>query len=562
MWLTLHPVPSARPHQPLTGVERVYTVSFAIAANSVRYLPARSGIQLDFDKADESSLRTALAQLPEPFMTRVEPTSRGLRAVIVHPTTSGLRALTRTHSGQFEVTLGTRSEDLRMRVLATIVRQPLPQPRDLGAHLELWLDAEQATANGELRTAARLWSKLEQTSHLDDLAGLRIAELYLVSGHLNEAQARFRSISRQFPRSTGAALARLDLLHVQAITDEQPPPTLEHIEMAAEAVDREQFEPYAWTRAALVLNELGLSTAAVAHLPESDTLPAAWQPLAARLREQLLERAIATPIVRGDAMSTVVAWEGWAEQLDEHPDRSDIVDAVLEAYSRLGMFARSVPLLRARLRELPEPRDEGVLIARLAEAYHGLQDPVRLEEVLEYAIVQHPALPGLDARIRGLAMMHLRKDGLDAALSTLNRLKKTTKSVDLKRRIDALKTDLVLGHGDPIIQVKVLNELRQIGFDNASIRAPALALALARMKRAKDAAPLLREWIGKTMDSQSRDRLAYHLAMSEIDLGHDTDAERILRALSHSGTHYGLIAKLALRERTLERVLGTKPEGT
>src|SRR5690606_39265378 len=95
-------------------------------------------------------------------------------------------------------------------------------------------------------------------------------------------------------------------------------------------------------------------------------------------------------------------------------------------------------------------------------------------------------------------------------------------------------------------------------------REPQLALALARSGRPGEAAPLLRKWAGRTTDPEARDKLAYHLALVELSLGHERDADKILRLLSSAGTQYGLIARAHVRGRELDALqrqsMNTPPE--
>lgn len=555
LWLALHPVPPAESKIPLGGVERIFRLELGPTPTSpvVRYLPGRVGFQVDL-AAEPETLRSAVEALARPYVVSVEPSESGARVRVVHRNdTVRAQTVSDPRSKQVAIEFGSRSEDSRLRVLASYIRRPLPEPSDLGAYLELWQDAERATGDGELEQAKRLWEKLQQTSHLDDLAALRVAQLYLISGHVNEAAARLRQVSRRYPRSTGASLARLDLLHVETVTGIQRA-TLDQIDQAAESIDRRQFEAYARIRAALILDELGETALALLRLPEPASLPAVWQGPAELEQHRILERAITLPVWTGDPLGTIAAWSAWSERTTEHPRRSEIVDSVIEAHARVGLFDPIIHLVRARLRELPAAIDEGMLVVRLAQAYHQQKDLFRQAEVLAFALTKHPRCPELPALLRGYAIQAQAKEGLQAARARLATLRGIADG-PLQHTLGELDVDLVLAYADASAQAQALTELQKLGFADPARREPELALALARAGRPGDAAPLLRKWIGRTTDPEARDKLSYNLAMAELALGHASDAEKIMHLLTSAGTHYGLIARTYLRSRELQTVL-------
>jgi len=554
LWVALADVPRAHPELLLSDVKQpiAFTLPRPADPPSVRYLPGKVGLEIEV-RAEERLVQSLLEALPASFATSVEPSESGLRIRIVHLEDS-VRAHVREDRQMFSVEFGPRSEDARLRILASHLRRPLPEPEDLGAHVELWIDAEQATAEGDLPLAKRLWEKLELASELDDLAMLRVGELYLMSGHVNEAMARLRMVSRRFPRSTGASLARLDVLHVETITNAQVA-TVEPIELAAETIDRRRFEGYAWLRAALLLEQIGDIDLAIGRLPDPSTMPDFWRAPLEQERERMLELAVAAPALRGDPIKTLAAWETWSSQLDDHPHRADLVDVVADAYCTLGLYAEVIPLLRTRLRDLPKPIDEGPILFRLANAYHALEDLEREREVVVYAVHRHPDAPEVDGLVRNLAAQVVRRDGLPAARTELAALRALTVSLPLHRRILAAEADFAMAYGDAPTQAQVLTDLGRAGWDDASKREPELAVALSRSGRAALAVPLLRKWIGQTTEAQARDRMAYHLAHSELELGHVSDAERILALLAKSGTPYGLIARARRQATSLEGLL-------
>lgn len=557
-WLSLAPVPPAEGKLPLAGVERVFQLDLGKHSTPpiVRYLPGRVGFQLDL-AVDVDTARTLVDDLPYPYLARLEPAASGTRIQLVHPS-DVVRA--QTHSDRkgasHLVEFGIRSEDLRLRWLGSLVRRPLPEPTDLGAFLELWQDAERATNDGELELARRLWEKLQQTSHLDDLAALRVAELYIISGHVNEASARLRQVSRRYPRSTGASLARLDLLHIETLTNVQRA-SLEQIDVASETIDRRKFESFAQLRAALILDELGETALALSRMPPPQSLPAAWRGPAELEVQRILERAIATPVWRGNPLGTISAWTTWGEQLNDHPHRSEIVDAVIEAYARLELFEPAINLIRSRLRELPAAIDEAVLITRLAQAYHDANDLPRQAEVLTFAYASHPRVPELLPLTRGYVLQAHGMEGLAAARSRLSDLRAVLTSESQRNDFGELEADLVLAYGDAAAQAQVLSNLQALGFRNPALREPQLALAWVRSGRPAEAAPLLRQWAGRTTDPEARDKLTYNLALCEFELDHEADAVKILELLARAGTHYGLIARAHLKNRELEGLLAS-----
>lgn len=557
-WVAWSPIPNAAPDEDLAGVSRAYRLEFGRTEPipEVTYLPARVGLQFEI-QAGADTLQHVLDVLPPPYRTRIEPSELGHRVVITHDG-DAIRAATRIehNARRFTLELGTQSEQNQLRVLAALVRRPLPEPGDLGAHLELWRDAERATSDGDLTLARKLWEKLQQTSNLDDLAALRVAELYIISGHVNEASARLQQVSRRYPRSTGASLARLDLLHVQTITDIARA-TVEQVELAAETIDRRRFEGYAWLRAALVLDVLGETSLALARLPPPDALPEDWKGPADLETQRILTRAIAVPVWRNDPVRTVAAWNAWSGRVDAHPSRAEIIDSVIEAHAQLGLFEPTIALIRARLRELPTSAEEGALVVRLAQAYQQTSDLVRAGEVVSFICERHPQAPQLRDLLRTLALESHAAHGLAGARERLAQLRPQCTTAEHRKMLGELEADLAVAYGDAALQVQVLRELSKLQFGDPAVREPQFALALARANRPAEAAPMLRSLVGRTTDPEARDKLAYHLATSEIALGNDADARKILEHLASAGTRYGLIARAHLRGLELERLLAS-----
>ncbi len=552
-------VPRTSGRPVLEEVEREGVVRIEGGPVSARYVPGRVGIELDTTLEPKAAEALADA-IPEPFVTTVIAIEGGSRIRSIHPTQRVTAELGRT-KGASTVVAGAESEEARMRELGAAVARPLPLPAHLGADLELWQEAEAATADGELQRARELWEKLEQAPNLDDLAAARIAELFVMSGHVNEATARLRAVSRRHPQSTGASLARLDLMHLELLTGGQRP-TLEQVELAAQSNDRQSFAAYARLRAALLLEALARPTEALQQLPSASDLPEAWAEPAAALRARLLEEAVAVPALRGDALTAAVGFTLFSADLADHERRPAVLRAVTEAMMSLGLYADAVPLLRELLRTDTRATDEAIFVLQLADAYTAAHDLARGVEVVRFALARHPRAPGLVDRVRALTLLTLQQQGLAAARERLAGLRAFTTDAALLRSMLALECDLVVAYGDANAQVQVMTKLRDAGWDDPDRREPRFALALAAAGRAADAAPLLRKWTGRTTDPEARDRLAYRLAQAELALGHEADAEKILALIARSGTVWGRIARLRQRERTLAKLLALEEAAT
>jgi tetratricopeptide (TPR) repeat protein len=539
--------------RPVLGeVEREAVVRVESTAVGARYVPGRVGIEID-TTLDAKAADAIADAIPEPFVTTLVPIEGGTRIRTIHPSRRVEAGLGRT-GDTTTIVVGAESEEARLRQLGVAIARPLPLPKDLGPELELWQEAEAATAEGELTRARELWEKLEQAPSLDDLAAARIAELYVMSGHVNEATARLRAVSRRHPQSTGAALARLDQMHLELIAGGVRP-TIEQIDLAAQTSDRRGFEPYAGLRAALLLEELGRPTLALRHLADPSLLPEPWIEQGNRVRARLLEEAVAVPALRGDALASATGFTLFSADLADHERRAAILRAVADAMISLGLFDDAVPLLRELLRNDPNAADEAMVVLQLADAYAASDDLERGIEVVRFAITQHPHAPGLLDRVRSLVLRTFDRSGLDTARERLADLRGLTRDAARQRDLLALECDLVLAYGDADAQVQVLTKLRDAGWDDVERREPRLALALASAGRATEAAPLLRKWIGRTTDPEARDRLAYRLAEAELALLHDADAEKILELIARSGTVWGRIARLRLRERSVAALL-------
>ena len=544
-------VPQSGERPGIEEVERSTEIPIPPDA-SARFLPGHIGLEVD-TSLSVADAEAASDALPDPFRIDLIPIEGGTRIRIVHPARRVEARLHRT-GGEARLSLGAESEAGRVRALGVAISRPVPRPARLGPELELWQEAEAVTAKGELQRARELWEKVKLVPTLADLAAVRVAELYVVSGHVNEAIARLRAVARRYPQSTGAALARLDLYHLDAVTGETEP-SIDQIELAVQTGDRQAFESYLGLRAALIFEEIGRPTQALEHLAAMDKLPDAWTEAAANLRGRLLSQAVAAPTLRGDPLGTAVAFAALQAEVADHRHRPAILRAVVEANAHLGLFARSRVLLRELLRGEGRPADEAITVLQLADAYRGAGDLDRGDEVVSFAVSRHPTAPGLLGRVRGLALHALDTMGLPAARERLAELRDLTEDAGLRRDLLALEADLTLAYGEPPAQVQALTKLREAGWDDANAREPTFALALARAGRHSEAAPLLRKWVGRTTDAEARDRLAYRLAEVELAQDRDAEAEKILELIARSGTVYGRIARLRLTERSIAAVL-------
>jgi len=550
------PIAATRPR--LGNVERQLVIELPPTSvdATVRVLPAGLGLEIDV-QAPLADVRAAIAAAIEPAPDSWRIDARevlgGTRARIVHRERSIAVAVGRA-DGRTVVAFGALGEDARLRAFADAVRLPMPEPLELGAELEVWQDAERSIATGELTEAKRRWERLLDVPQLADLAALRIAELYVASGHVNEALAQLRAVSRRFPRSSGAALARLDVLHLEALTgmDRAEP---EQVDVAASIGDRPAFEPFAAARAAMVLAEIGEHELALRRLPDPAALPPAWRRAAATLADDLVASTIVGPALRGDPRRTAIHHLRWGSRLDTHADRNRIADIVAEAYTALGLYERAVPLLRARLRDMPDATEEADVVGRLAHGYRMLGDRVRAHEALDFQVAEHPRAPALVPEVRAEVIATASASGLVAARARIAELRARTTDTGVQAALSTLAADVAEAWGTPAQIVQALSAMARDGWDVPEARAHAFAIALARAGRAAEAAPLLRTWIDRIADPEARDRLSYHLALCEIALGHGPDADRILARIALDGTRWGLVARARLREQALARTV-------
>lgn len=526
------------------------------ADHVVRALPGTLGFEIELAVAPDD-VAAALDAVPSPWHVDVRPLDGAVRIRVAH-TRPGV-AFAATRSGAtLRIAYGVADEQTRLRAFATMVRLPLPEPEDLGAELEVWQDAERQMASGDLPEAKRLWERLAEVPRLADLAALRVAELYIASGHINEAISQLRSVSRNHPRSAGAALARLDVLHLETLTG-LGKPTLAQIDIAAAVIDRAGFDEFAALRASMVLRDLGDSPTALSRIPDIAPLPEIWRVTAESLRQDLVADALIGPALRGDPRGTAIAWERWSAQAANLDDRDVVTNVVSEAHERLGLFEIALPMLQEHLRKIVSPTDEADLVGRVAHAYRMLGDVERASFAVDFQLGAHAGAPGLRAEIEALAVTKCVTDGLPAARAWLAAVRKRTTSAATSRAIDAIDDELVLGWGTPAQIVHSLGSSDGTTTMNPATpesaldirNARALAVALVRVGRNAPAVEMLRNLAGRTEDPGERDRLSYYLGVAEQGLGHLDDAQAIFRHISTHGTTFGQLAITRLQEQRL-----------
>jgi tetratricopeptide (TPR) repeat protein len=555
------PAPASVPATAhVTGMLREEVLELPLGAtptnHQVRALPGTLGFEIQLAVPPEA-VAAALDALPAPWRAEVRALEGGVRIRVVH-TRPGVAFATSRSGATLRVAYGIADEQTRLRAFATMVRLPLPEPEDLGAELEVWQDAERQMASGDLPEAKRLWERLAEVPRLADLAALRVAELYIASGHINEALSQLRAVSRNHPRSAGAALARLDVLHLETLIGGAKP-TLAQIDIAAAVIDRAGFDEFAALRASMVLRDLGNSTAALSRIPDAAPLPELWRLAAESLRQDLVADALIGPALRGDPRGTAIAWERWSAQAEHLDDRDIVTDVVSEAHERLGLFETALPMLQQHLRKIASAADEADLVGRVAHAYRMLGDVERASFAIDFQLGAHADAPGLHAEIEALAITKCATEGLPAARTWLAAARKRAASAATSQAIDAIDDELVLGWGTPAQIVHSLGSSDGSTTMNPATpdtelairNARALAVALVRVGRHAPAAEMLRNLAGRTEDPNERDRLSYYLGVAEQGLGRHDDAQAIFRHISTHGTTFGQLAITRLQEQRL-----------
>jgi hypothetical protein len=494
------------------------------------------------------SLEAALRDLGDDFRVEIDASTSQTRADVSFRA-GELALVTAIRGGTWEVRFGPLGEEAVLRRLAWAARRPLPDPPDLGAHLELWQEAQARTSAGELNDARMLWEKLAGVPELQDLALLRVADLFVVSGHVREAQARYAAVSREYPRTPGGGLARIAALHLGILTGSEPA-AHEQLSLAASSVTAQTYQWFAWHRAAEAMDAMDRPDLALAALPRfvpGDAIDAS-------LRARLLGRTIGLAHARGDMRTLAATARGFAAEIAEHEARDLLEELAATAYLALGLGAPASDLLRNRLRQPRDAAEEARIVFALARAAALNGDLSRWTEIVAFAAKHHARHPGATGAVRDCVVATHARLGPPAALDLLERLRPTFVDPDSRRAMAALEVDLRLAAEDPAPLLQALRRLEREGFDVPDVRRRQLALAWAQAGHHAVATTALRAEIGRTADPEARDELGYALATAELALGHGPDADRILEVLAGHGTRWGSIARVLRRERSLQAI--------
>ncbi len=549
--LLAQPVRARAPSDELTHVHRRLVATWP-ARIQARLLPAARTLEIDVPLPPSEAL-AALGELAPPLRVTVTALEGGTRLRVHHPR-ARLRFLVTHRKRSSHLQFGPESGEVVMRRLADRAAAPLPIPPGLGPQLELWHDAEETTRAKELRQALRRWRRLAQLPEASDLAQLRIAQLFVISGHVNEALARMGALARAAPRTPGAALARIWMQHLSAVTGEREWDP-EQVLLAARTVGRPGFAPYVWWTASVALADMGQPDVALVHMPDPAALPEGFRARAQADREDILALALAQAAAQGDARAVAERYLAFTEEIATHPEQPELEGLAARAFVGLGLPDRAEPLLQAALRRGLAPADEAHVVSLLARGYLERGDLPPLAEAVGFLARFHPGVPDLDELLRELALLRMEHAGTEAALDELEALIAPLPTPEPRRAALAVHADLSRAAGMPARELWSLDRLGKLGFDDPHARRVQRAAALARVGRAAAAAPLLRRHIGTITDPERRDHLSYLLARSEAELGHDADVHRILDTLAQHGTRWGLIARATRRERALQRLV-------
>lgn len=555
--------PSALAKSGLQGVHLESTIEFQLDPKRFtpvhRPLPGEVGVEVDLPLS-QAELSTLLRALPVEYKADLTPLVDGtrltittrqerLRSELVPPKRK--RAKT-----PWVLRVALVTQEQRLREFADRIRLPIPFPENLDAQLELWKEAEQATFQRKVKKAKRLWQKVGEQKKIAHLAELRIAELFLITGHINEAIARLRDVSASYPRTMGAALARLTSLQLETLTG-QGNPTAEQILMAAQSGHFRRFRNFANLRASFALVALNQEELALDRFPEPDFLPEIWRPNAKSLAYDALSRAIYRPLLAGlraDAIAQYQAWKSWVQR---HPDRSIIERDIAQAYLSLGMSDKAIPLIRSQLEAFPDPRREARLVQLLVRGYHQKGSHEHELESLLFLLDRHPNTPGIDEDLRAFLLGRYQSQGWDFTLATANSLLSKKSPTHWKVTLLEALCEMAMAEDRPQIVVSRM-EQRMAFPPEPSLRHQAdYALAMARLTPSKQAASLLRNVIGKVTASELHDRLAFALAQTEGALGDHDRQNKILDELVDKGTVWGLLARAHRRSDALQTVVDT-----
>ena len=510
--------------------------------------------------APAAEVAHALAPLGPPFQARLlQLGAERTRVVLRHPT-ARLRAAAGTDEHAVEVRVGPESYASVLRRAAARARIPLPPVPDLGDKAAAWNEAERLLAAGELERALPRYERLARLGAARDLAQLRIAHVYVASGHVREARARLEGLVRRLPRTPGAALARIWDHYLAVLAgDRSADPDV--VEVAVLALDRSAYAPFVAFMAALVLDEIGSPARALAIGPTPEDLAAPYREAVARARRRFLLHALADAVFVGHVRDAAMIAEAYPDELAAHPDAARAGAWAVEAWLGLADGERAEALARRLLALGPAPDDEGRIVALLAWSEALGNDFPKFAAALAFLAGFHPDAPDLTDLVRVFAARSYTVRGYDATSTDLTRLaERAAGAPPVRAVVLGALADLAVAAGRAEYAASALGAVTR-GGTAVPERTRQLAAALADSGRNADAVPLLRQTVAATTDPELRDALAFVLARAEIDIGRPDDGEAILADLAQHGTRWGTIARLALRERELQRLLSQAPPG-
>lgn len=513
-------------------------------------------VWLDVETSADAASR-ALVPLDGAFDVRVIPLAEGRTRIALRHRRARIRVATGTGDDASWLRVGPESYARVLRRAADRARRPLAVRPRLDERADLWTEAEARLAAGDLAEARKRYERLVQERRARDLVHLRLAHVFVASGHIREARARLGGLVRKLPRTPGAALARIWDHYLATITGEAEP-NPDRIEVAVIALGESPHRPFVAWQAALVLGEIGAAERGLPLLPDPRDLPEADRDALARDRTALLVQAIADAGFEGRARDVAALVLAYRSLLMDHPDGFELAAWGVEAALGIGDCRSAEGLARAWLaRDLPRV-DEARMVGLLGWAEASCRRTDKLEAAVTFLVRFHPDTPGLPALIRVLAAAGLRDAGYAGVRDALRRLADSAASKAIERRLLGLAIDLAIAHDAFDDATGFDARLRRSGYDDDR-RKRQRALALAHLGRFADAIPLLRTVVAATTDPELRDALGYLLARCERALGRDADADAILAALSRHGTRWGTIAHLRRRERELQSLLDVAP---
>lgn len=512
-------------------------------------------------QANTERIKSMLPSLPEMFHVKVRNLADGTRIEILSKdgrilSENSLQSM----NGQLYlvVGLGIESEESELRNLAELLSRPIPVPQNLGAHLELWHDAERLTANFDLHVARRMWEKLKEVHEVRDLASFRLAEIFIMSGHINEALARLREVSRSYPRSTGAALARITALNLESII-EPTPPSAEQIVIAASSGNRPQYTEFAWLRAARALMRVGAGELALHYFPREEQFNGKWRERAQQDKERLLGYFMGEILSQNDAVELVTHFLTWRKSIEEHPDLDSIESFVADAMLEVGMSEQAIEILRFRLNRISNKNmrsnNEALVVEKIVEAYGNVGQMEHAQASLLFLLKKYPQVSSLEDLVRVFLIRKNQTFGLRAMQESAMLMFDAASDVRAKRKVLGVDLDLLEAWGENEQLVQVGQKLIGYGFDDPNRRYPVHAIALHHVGQFSESEKLLREWIPRESDANLRDKMKYYLAKNLQALGQNDACEKILLEVAKESTVWGIVARSVLKEKRVETLI-------